>query len=103
MNEAFLPKHFYVANLYQECLGVSFTLIFTLSFDIRIITFTLVANNLTVKADTGLFKENTKTLLEQPSWSLTDSSFIPELVADVRYEGKVWKTEESALMQKAQR
>lgn len=100
---SFLPKHFYVANLYQECLGVSFTLIFTLSFDIRIITFTLVANNLTVKADTGLFKENTKTLLEQPSWSLTDSSFIPELVADVRYEGKVWKMEDSALMQRAQK
>lgn len=69
----------------------------------RIITFTLVANNLTVKADTGLSREDTKALLEQPSWSLTDSSFIPELVADVRYEGKVWKTEDSALMQRAQK
>lgn len=79
---SFLLKYFYIANLYQECLGVSFTLIFMLSFDIQIITFTLVANNLKGWKQTGLFKENTKALLEQPSWSLTDSSFIPELVAD---------------------
>lgn len=57
---SFLLKYFYIANLYQECLGESFTSIFMLSFDIRIITFTLVANNLKGWKQIGLFQKEYK-------------------------------------------